>query len=101
MVYGLGFLGPQGFCRSWVLKGPWSSWVLPPLGSSRVVGPCFPVCHCVHFLKGFYFDVYKLLNANAFVYMYNKLKPNAHYNANTLKIVSKPYLDYYSGEYSN
>ena len=55
----------------------------------------------MHFLKGFYFDVYKLLNANAFVYMYNKLKPNVHYNANTLKIVSEPYLDYYSGEYSN
>ena len=81
MVYALGLLGP--------------------LGSLVLLGPSFPVCRYVHFLKGFYFDACKLLNANAFVYMYNKLEPNVHYNANTLEIVSKPYLDYYSGEYSN
>ena len=38
MVYGLSFPGPQGpaSSRSWVFKGT--------LGSSKVLGPYFPVC---------------------------------------------------------
>ena len=44
---------------------------------------------CVQFLKSFYSVACKLLNANAFVFMYEKMKKK-------LKIVSKSYLDYFS-----
>ena len=48
----------------------------------------------VHFVKSFYFDACKLLNANTFVFMYDKFEPNVHCYTNTLKIVKKPRLDY-------
>ena len=51
---------------------------------------------CVHFVKSFYFDACKLLNVNAFVFMYDKFEPNVHCYTNTLKIVNKPRLDYCS-----
>ena len=44
---------------------------------------------CVQFVKSFYFDACKLLNADAFVYMYEKFEPNVHYYANTLKVINK------------
>ena len=56
---------------------------------------------CMQFVKSFYFDSCKLLNANAFLFMYDKFEPNFHYYANTLKIINKPYLDYCSRKYSN
>ena len=51
---------------------------------------------CIQFVKSFYFDEYKLLNADAFIFIYQKFKPNVHYCANTLKIVNKLYFDYCS-----
>ena len=38
------FLNKIDLLESWFFKSPWSSRVLGPLGSSRVLGPCFPVC---------------------------------------------------------
>ena len=49
----------------------------------------------MQFMKTFYFDACKLFNANAFIHMNEKSEPNDHDCENTLKIVSKPYLDYF------
>ena len=54
----------------------------------------------VQFVKRFYFDACKLLNANSFVFMHAKYEPNVQYCANTVEIVSKPYLDYCTKKYS-
>ena len=35
------------------------------------------------------------------LYLYDKFEQNVHHYANTLKIVSKPHLDYCSRKYSN
>ena len=56
--------------------------------------------NCAQFVKKLYFDAYKMLKANAFVYMYVTFEPSVHYSADTLKIVNKPYLDYCSRKYS-
>ena len=55
---------------------------------------------CAQFLKSFYYDASKFLNANVLVHIYDKFEPNLHYCVNTLKIVNKPYLDYCSRKYS-
>ena len=56
--------------------------------SSRNENRALFVDSCVQFLKSLYFDVCKLLKANAFVYIYEKFEPNVHYCANTLKTVT-------------
>ena len=48
---------------------------------------------CMQFVKIFYFDARKLLNADAFIFIYEDFQPN------TLLIVNKPYLDYCSRKY--
>ena len=55
---------------------------------------------CMQFVKSFYFDACKLLNADAFIFIYENFQLNVHYYTNTLKIVNKPYLDYCSRKYS-
>ena len=50
---------------------------------------------CMQFVKNFYFDACKLLNADAFIFIYEDFQPN------TLLIVNKPYLDYCSRKYRN
>lgn len=47
----------------------------------------------VQFVKKIYFDVCKLLRADAFVDMYKRFEANVHYSASTLKIINKHILD--------
>ena len=46
------------------------------------------------FFRKFYFNVCKLLRADAFVDMYHVFVPNVHYSGNTLKIVNLHYINY-------
>ena len=55
---------------------------------------------CMQFVKSFYFDACKLLNVDAFIFIYESFQPNVHYYTKTLKIVNKPYLEYCSRKYS-
>ena len=57
--------------------------------SSRKANRALFLDSCVQFVKTFYFYACVSLNANAFVFMYDKFEENIRYCANTLKTVSK------------
>ena len=46
-----------------------------------------------NFIRGFYFDICKLLRAGTFVYMYENFVLNVDYFAETFKIINKPYSE--------
>ena len=48
------------------------------------------------FIRGFYFDMCKLLKADVFVHICDNFVSNFDYSAEKFKIVNQLYLDYYS-----
>ena len=52
-----------------------------------------------NFIRGFYFDTYRLLIAYPSVDMYEKFVPNVHYLSEMFKIINKFYLEYCSKKY--
>ena len=56
---------------------------------------------CVNFIRAFYFDLCKLLNAFPFVSSYEKFVPNDDYLHETFKVINKPYLEYCSKKFKN
>ena len=53
-----------------------------------------------NFIRGFHFDMYKLLRGKTFVYMYENFVSNVDYFAETFKIINKLYLEHWSKKFN-
>ena len=49
---------------------------------------------CVEFVSNFYFDMCKLLRADALVEIFREFEPNVHYSVDSLRIVNSHYINY-------
>ena len=49
---------------------------------------------CVEFVSNFYFDMCKLLRADALFEIFREFEPNVHYSVDSLRIVNSHYINY-------